>query len=233
MTHAVKREITLPREVRRVANVFELNRISPEQLSGSPSTADLIALFRGAPALATPAIPVPDAEAEAADLAAYGARLEAAEDPDAVSRHLADLIRHVESLERDQAPSPTWQMTWGSAVPPLGIAATLGGTTIALQEVAHALSLPALISLAPWLGLLVSVPIGLTLSSLVLGLRGRAIGPVLPGDRLRIAGVLATVRKVGRLGLRLDIEGEGSRSVSYAFVSYCAVTRAEDDNVQL
>lgn len=226
MSHALKRLPPFLVETRRAARVFDLNTIRPEQLNAAPATADLLAFLQADAKPDAPAIPGPEGDGLPQNpLLAFPERLDRVQDPEEVSKHLADLLAHVESLASRELPI---RRPWKYAIlPPLCVALAFAGILGGLDALGRAMLNPILVKSAPWLSLLGSAPLGLMAASWVLGRLRLGGGPFASGDRLQVAGRNATVLEVRPLGLLLSVEGQGKRLFDYALAAYYPLKRCD------
>lgn len=226
MSHALKSLPPFLAETRRAARVFDLNTIRPEQLTGAPATADLLAfLHAGAkPDASTEQEPAGD-DLPQNPLMGFPDRIDRAQDPEEVSKHLSELLAHLESLAFREIPvRRSWRY---AALPPLCVALAFAGGLGALDALGRVMQSPILLKSAPWLSLLGAVPLGLLAASWVLGRLRLGGGPFTSGDRLQVAGRKATVLEVRPLGLLLSVDGQGERFFDYALAAYYPLKRCD------
>lgn len=131
--------------------------------------------------------------------------LDRTEDPEQVSELLADLVAQFErwlpetpkqEALPDFEPSFTERVLvspWRRAIPPALIAGSLLLTQSVLTLAAHLAGLPLLATIAPWMALAVSVPMGLALSNRVARRFLYGLTCFEPGDQLVVGGMRVTL----------------------------------------
>ena len=171
-----------------------------------------------------PSAPLPDPWTSLSE------RLDQAEDAEAVSEMLADLLSKLDALaeqrwQRHQRIVPRGAI----ALPPLAIAASLLLGYYGLAAAAQALGLGGLAGVAPWIAGILAVPSGLWATSLILG---RTFRQVQPGEQLRFGELRGTVLESRRDAWRVTLDGFGPRLMPYYLAIYAAPQRVgpEDDH---
>lgn len=154
------------------------------------------------------------------------ARLDQADDPEAVTVMLAELLERLDDLaERRRERLRKILPSGARAILPLSIGAALLTSHLVLTSLAQRLGLGVLLVGAPWISALLAVPAGFFLTSLILG---QAMRRVTRGQVLRIGQTQGRVEASGLMGWRLELADRTRRRLPYYLAPYSGAERLLD-----